>query len=152
MTCSEDKKIELDPGTYVTNCLNCHITCHYPCGIPRDQDKSGCAAMSNGKCVKCQCNCIWSDHVNNGYRIEMEMVPEERTYDNLKLRYHEAKSGMSASANIVKKMEEELRVLHEAVLGMVQEARKVLNRLKEIALKPDPLSEVDILIESEKHE
>lgn len=111
--------------------------------------------MSNGKCVKCQRNCIWSEHVNNGYRIEMEMVPEQRTYDNLKLRYHEAKSGMSASANIVKKMEEELRVLHEAVLGMVQEARKVLNRLKEIALKPDPLSEVDyidILIESEKHE
>ena len=149
------EKIELDPGTYVTNCLKCHITCHYPCGIPRDQDKRGCAAMSNGKCVKCQRNCIWSEHVNNGYRIEMEMVPEQRTYDNLKLRYHEAKSGMSASANIVKKMEEELRVLHEAVLGMVQEARKVLNRLKEIALKPDPLSEVDyidILIESEKHE
>ena len=149
-------KIKLDHGIYVTNCINCNITCHYPCSIPRDQDKRGCAAMSpNGKCAKCQCNCVWSDHVNNGYRIEMEIVPEKRTYDNLKLRYHEAKSGMSASANIVKKMEEELRVLHDAVLSMVQEARKVLNRLKEIALKPDPLSEVDyidILIESEKQE
>ena len=150
------EKIKLDPGTYVTNCLNCNVTCHYPCGISRDQDKRGCAAMApNGNCVKCQRNCIWSDHVHHAYRIEMKMVPEKRTYENLKLRYHEAKSGMSASENIVKKMEKELCVLHHAVRGMVKEAQKVINRLKEIALKPDPLSEVDyidILIEAEKHE
>ena len=150
------KKTELAHGVYVTNCLNCHTTCHYPCGIPRDQDKQGCAAMGpNGECERCKGNCIWRDHVNNGYMIEMEIVSKTRTYENLKQRYHEAKSGMSTSEIIVKKMEEELRVLHHAVRGMVKEAQKVINRLKEIALKPDPLSEIDyidILIEAEKNE
>ena len=25
------KKVQLDPGTYVTNCLSCNRTCHFPC-------------------------------------------------------------------------------------------------------------------------
>ena len=45
------KKESLPASRYVTNCLKCNRTCHYPCGIPKDSDKSGCAAMdSNGYC------------------------------------------------------------------------------------------------------
>ena len=27
------RKVDLDPGVYVMNCLICNFTCHYPCSI-----------------------------------------------------------------------------------------------------------------------
>ena len=148
------EKVGLPRNTCVTNCINCSFTCHYPCRVPRDDKKYNCSAMSeDGKCKVCPCKCSWDTHVNNGYRIETHTVMEVRTYEHLKQRYDQAKSGKFAKENIIKKMEVELRELHQVVLSMVQEARRSLNRLKQIALKPDPLTEVEyieILIESEK--
>ncbi|KAL3855693.1 hypothetical protein ACJMK2_014898 [Sinanodonta woodiana] len=46
--------VPLESGVYVTNCLTCNRICHYPCGIPNDRDKRGCAAMnSDGYCNIC---------------------------------------------------------------------------------------------------
>ena len=39
-------KIDLNPGEFVTNCLECNRTCHYPCYIKKDEKKYKCAAMS----------------------------------------------------------------------------------------------------------
>ena len=52
-------------------------------------------------------------------------------------------------------MKKELEKLHYAVLGLINQARRSLQRLKEIALKPDHLTQVDyidLMIESEKQE
>ena len=46
-------------------------------------------------------------------------------------------------------------MLQRAIVGMVKEAKESLERLQEIALKPNPLSEteyIDLLITAEKHE
>ena len=61
------KKVQLDPGTYVTNCLSCNRTCHFPCAngtmahcaISNADGKSGCAAMKS---------LSWKMPVNNQYR------------------------------------------------------------------------------------
>ena len=50
-------KISLEARTYVTNCLKCNTTCHFPCFIPKDEDKSGCAAMRGGECTVCEGRC-----------------------------------------------------------------------------------------------
>ncbi len=88
VTVTKQRKIDLPRGKHVTNCIHCHITCHFPCGIPMDQDKSGCAAMDGGsqnaKCRVCPGGCHWSRHFNNPYRFELYKEDEERTQDNLK--------------------------------------------------------------------
>jgi hypothetical protein len=48
---------------FITNCKVCMFTCHDPCQIAGD-DKEGCAAMQNGKCVQCSGKCPWSSHSN----------------------------------------------------------------------------------------
>ena len=148
------KKIDFERGSYAINCANCNYTCHYPCGIASDSGIIDCAAIANGQCMSCPRKCHWSSHYRNGYFLVTRKVKENRTYDDLKERYDQAKNGKSAKENIIKKMEEELHELHAAVLMMVRDAKQSLNRLKEIAHTPDPLTEIqyiDILIESEKH-
>ena len=68
------KKVQLDPGTYVTNCLNCNRTCHFPCAIPNDDGKAGCAAMRGGFCTVCPEKCFWQKHVNNQYRSVISKI------------------------------------------------------------------------------
>ena len=68
------KKVQLDPGTYVTNCLSCNRTCHFPCAIPNDDGKAGCAAMRGGFCTVCPEKCFWQKHVNNQYRSEISNI------------------------------------------------------------------------------
>ena len=43
-------QVQLPTGTYTTNCMTCNYTCNYSCGIPRSEDKKGCAAITNGTC------------------------------------------------------------------------------------------------------
>ncbi|KAI6655452.1 hypothetical protein LOD99_11418 [Oopsacas minuta] len=38
----------LEPNTYVTNCLTCNFTCHSPCGISNDGEKYRRSAMDDG--------------------------------------------------------------------------------------------------------
>ena len=95
-------KVELEAGEYVTNCLTCHATCHFPCYIPRDEDKAGCAAMSNEYCTICPGKCVWNVHVNNGYRVETSSKKETRTFDKLKKRYTDASEGKSQKETVRK--------------------------------------------------
>ncbi|MBN3290864.1 STXA protein, partial [Polypterus senegalus] len=47
------------PGEFITNCANCHFTCHHPCSIADDREKHGCAAMnSDGLCNVCPGKCV----------------------------------------------------------------------------------------------
>ena len=64
-TVEEAKRVQvkLPIGQYTTNCLVCNYTCHYPCSIPRNEDKRGCAAMLDESCKECPNNCHWSKHV-----------------------------------------------------------------------------------------
>lgn len=81
------RKIDLEPGIYVTNCLTCNGTCHFPCGIPDDNGKHGCWAMSNGDCRICPKKCNWTIHKNNTFRFETYNVKLKKTYDELKKKY-----------------------------------------------------------------
>jgi MinD superfamily P-loop ATPase len=81
------RKIDLHAGEYVTNCLTCNRTCHYPCAIPDDKDKRGSAAMSNGSCTVCPNKCDWSMHKNNSFRFGTYPVTVRKTYAGLKQKY-----------------------------------------------------------------
>ncbi|XP_003388518.1 PREDICTED: uncharacterized protein LOC100640421 [Amphimedon queenslandica] len=156
---TKQRQIPLPHGQYVTNCANCHSTCHKICAYPDDKDKWKCSAMSgnesNATCVVCVGHCTWKKHFNNGYLFELYDDWETKTSKELYERYTEAKSAKNKHEFMIKEMEKELQKMHGVVLYNVRLARKCLKRLDEIALKPNPLTEVDyinLLIESEKQQ
>ena len=159
VTVPKHKKVDLDPGRYVTNCLICNFTCHYPCFIPNDKDKAGCAAMERVEgtacCKVCPKKCVWDKHHNNPYRFDTYEEEEQHTYKELKKKYEEASGKQMNAKNILMELIKEFNVERTNVLQLTQEAHDCLQKLEKIALKPDPLGiaeYIDLLIESEKRE
>ena len=154
-TVQEPKRVqvELPTGTYTTNCLVCNFTCHYPCSIPRNENKDRCAAMSNGSCEECPNNCHWSQHVNDACRFETQYETVEKEYDEIRERFNTAVEGQSQVEAVIKQVEKDFRNTNRIVLNFVAEMQRGLKKLSEIARKKDPLQQVDylnLLIESEK--
>ena len=161
VTTIHQRKRELEAGEYVTNCFQCNRTCHYPCRLPDDDSKWGCAAMNwpeaqeSSVCQVCPGGCEWQKHRNNTFRIEDYEEEEERTLDDLLKRFETVKSDKNAVKTTVDKINKKVENLKQEVFRMICDAQQTLARLDEIALKPNPLNQldyIDLLIESEKQE
>ncbi|XP_063819140.1 uncharacterized protein LOC135057172 [Pseudophryne corroboree] len=142
-------------GSFITNCQQCHFTCHYPCGIPNDSQKDGCAAMHNGYCTQCPAKCIWNVHFNQKYKFKYENKKEKRTYAELKNNYEAASGKMMTVEKLFKELKMEYDIVKEAVFGLIDQSSQSLKRLREIALRPNPLSTteyIDLMIQSEEQE
>ena len=157
---TKQKRVDLKRGVYVTNCLTCNRSCHFPCKIPRDDKKYECAAMDGkgslkAKCTVCPGNCEWDRHVNNPYRFDLYKDKEVVTLDSLKVKYFAAKQGKAKKEDMIRAIKERLTLVDQLVMENIRQVQRSLHRLDLIALKPNPLSEVeyiDLLIESEKQE
>ena len=141
-------------GQHTTTCVTCNMTCHKSCAIPLDCNKSCCWAMNEfGNCRICPRKCNWSAHRNHPYQIEYKLVTETRTVEDLKQKYHKAVEGKATAEKMMRSLDESLQKVHLQVLTMIKQAQHSVRRLDEIALKPNPLTEVEyieVLIESEK--
>uniref|UniRef100_A0A7N6FAK8 AIG1-type G domain-containing protein n=1 Tax=Anabas testudineus TaxID=64144 RepID=A0A7N6FAK8_ANATE len=153
------KPVQVDiSGTenYITNCQKCSVTCHYPCGIPNDADKRNCPVIDrNGYCTQCPGKCYWNVHFSQKYKWEYKEVKEKRTVKELKEKYPTAKKANAPVQVLIEKLEDEYKKVQDEVKKLIERSIKCLNRLKEIALKPNPLSTpeyIDMLIEGEKQE
>lgn len=143
-------------GIYITNCQQCSFTCHRNCGIANDAEKAGCVAMdSSGYCHECPNKCYWNVHFNQKYRWEYKEVKEKRTVQELKEKYLDASKAKTPVQALIQKLKAEYKRVEEQVGKLMEMSATCLNRLKEIALKPNPLSTpeyIDMLIEGEKSE
>ncbi|XP_069488515.1 uncharacterized protein [Ambystoma mexicanum] len=141
---------------FITNCQKCHHTCHYPCQIPDDGEKHRCNAMDeNGSCRICPANCIWNVHFNQKYKWIYETEIERGTYQELKENYEKAHGEVMTAEGIFEQLNEELAGVEEKVVDLIEELSTCIQRLEEIALKPNPLSTpeyIDLLIISEKED
>ena len=151
------KKTDLQgTGRNTTTCLGCNFTCHKDCAIADNSEKKGCVAMGvDGNCEVCSGNCYWERHKNVPYLIEHEIVKEKRTSEDLKKKYNMAASGKIRVEGIIKELERQYYELRLKVITQMYDVRMCLQRLDEIALKPNPLTEVEyieLLIETEKQE
>ncbi|XP_058628196.1 uncharacterized protein LOC131538367 isoform X1 [Onychostoma macrolepis] len=149
------KQIENKTGYFLTNCQKCHFTCHDKCTIPNDKDKHGCVAMKDGKCTVCAGKCAWNVHFNQQYKWTYVTEKRQGTYQDLKKRFEAAHGQVMSKEKIFEELENELRVFQGIVAGLIEKSQKSLERLQDIALKPNPLSTpdyIDLMIESEKHE
>ncbi|XP_070829786.1 uncharacterized protein [Chaetodon trifascialis] len=153
------KPVQIDisrTGVFLTNCQQCHSTCHDNCVFAKDEDKVHCAAIGkDGKCTQCPGECPWSVHHNQKYRWDYQDVTEKRTKNDLKEKYLKATEEKMSVETLIEKMQEEYNQKEVGVKELIKKSVECLNKLKEIALKPDPLSTpeyIDMIIEGEKHE
>ncbi|XP_067462958.1 uncharacterized protein [Thunnus thynnus] len=145
-----------DTRNYITNCQQCHYTCHYPCAYADDAEKKHCSSMgSGGYCTQCPGKCYWNVHFNQKYRWDYKEVKEKRTVKELKEKYLKVTEAEMPVQALFEKLKAEYDRVQVEVVTLMERSAKCLNRLKEIALKPNPLSTpeyIDMLIEGEKSE
>jgi hypothetical protein len=153
------RTVNLPKGQFVTNCLRCNRTCHYPCTIAKDDEKYLCAAMNvhttAATCIVCPDKCSWNSHVNNTYQFELYQEKETRTIEDMKKRYQQATQDGKTKLNIFEALKNDFQETQKEVCRMIGRARQAIVRLDEIALRPNPLSTIqyiELIIETEKNE
>ncbi|XP_063417427.1 uncharacterized protein LOC134699954 [Mytilus trossulus] len=158
-TVEEDyqEKIDLQgTGQHTTNCLTCNFTCHEYCRIPNDDKKAGCIAMnSEGSCMECPKGCHWSEHHNTPFVIKWFKKKVTKRYEDMKRKYEEATQKTLTQEQVLDEMNQDITKQEQGIQVMLVFISKLTNRLKEIALRPDPFSTVeyiDIMISSEEME
>lgn len=154
---TKQEMVDLPKGQHVTNCLQCNITCHEDCKIADDEKKKGCLAMDKetGHCRICTEKCIWSDHKNTPYIFKYVTERVKKTHAEMKERYEKAEGHKLTHENYMEKLNYDLESKFANMMSMMNEMNRCKTRLKEIALRPDPLStteHIDLLIQSEKTE
>lgn len=148
---------DLPKGQYVTNCLECQVTCHEKCQIADDNKKMGCASMdkNTGKCRICAGKCIWSLHKNTPYIFDYVTENVTKTYADMKERYEGALGQKLTHEKYIEQLTYDVDDLFEETMCQMNEMNDCKTRLKEIALRPDPLStieHIDLMIQSEQTE
>lgn len=146
---------ELKQGIHVTNCIKCNVTCHENCAFGNDDDKFNCSAMKDGKCEVCINHCVWSDHKNARYVLRYTMVKVKKTYTEMKKKYQKAEGLKMNHELLVNTLTRNYNVFFEDVKKMMTKMKQSKEKLNAIALKPDPLTNVDYLdqmIQAEKFE
>jgi hypothetical protein len=142
-------------GEFITNCQQCSVTCHYPCAIADDKKKSGCAAMKDGKCTVCPGTCNWDIHFNQKYRWDYVVEKQRTTIKEVKEKYEKATKAKISVEQLIEHLEEDVAMLQDVIMSLIDTSSHSIARLKEIALRPDPLSTpeyIELLIKGEKSE
>ena len=167
-------KVDLPIGVHTTTCLKCNFTCHENCLYADDEHKMLCWAMESNFCLscmlkpeiertRCKCStnnhcricenhCKWDVHKNQSYLIRAQKVIAEKTYEEMKKKYASAKDEKGKAINIIQKIKERYDDIMKTNKRLVAQVKININQLKKIALKPNPMSELDyinILIENE---
>ena len=160
VTISKSRKVNVRSGVYVTNCLTCNYTCHDNCCYSNDKDKHRCSAMDGGgensaKCRVCPNKCFWRQHVNNPYYFEWYEETENRKLEDLEKKYHKAMEEKDRVKYMMKEIDRYLKEVEANIMDMINQIQKALAHLDGLALKPNPLTQIqhlDLLIESEKQQ
>ncbi|CAD8099402.1 unnamed protein product [Paramecium sonneborni] len=147
-------KVNLNQNEYVTNCIKCNHTCHYPCCYRNSEDKKKCCAMSNGQCTVCKGKCNWQDHENMTFRFEVKEKITEVVMEDLKKRHQKSSSLKLDKEDILKGLKLDLQKNQIICQDQIKALLKSVNKLNEIALQPaisDCESEyIDCLINEEQ--
>ncbi|CAL8366279.1 unnamed protein product [Boreogadus saida] len=140
-------------GEYNNHCQQCCITCHYPCHEEDDSQK--CSVMKDGKCTVCPGNCDWTVHFLQKYRWDYVKEKRMTTIQQVKDKYEKATEAKITAQQLIEHLEEEVANLQDEIMFLMDTLSRCIARLKEIALRPDPLSTpeyIELLIEGEKKE
>ena len=131
--------------------------CHFPCEIADDGEIWKCAAMDNGgkhsaKCERCDGKCSWKLHKSTSERFELDYKTETRTNYDLKMKFDVAANKKAAKEKLIHDIAMRLEDTESRMFSSIDNGRTCLSILKQIALKPNPLTQVEyivLMVESE---
>ena len=115
-------------GEKVSNCLDCNLTCCYPCSVAEDDKKKSCSKLSSGHCNECQC--AWDRHLNADHRIEIQQTKEKKTLEEIRARREEFLEKHQQSLEALASLEEAEREKRAEIDRMRE---KVMNHLKSLS-------------------
>ncbi|XP_063874936.1 uncharacterized protein LOC135108144 [Scylla paramamosain] len=137
------------------NCKTCKRTCCHRClAYYLGGRERWCYAMDKEMmCTVCPLHCSLEEHEICNYMYYVTRKKIQKTVEEVRLRYEEAHGRKLSAQNIIDKIQGEYDLGQKKILEMADSVRKSLERLREIALKPDPLSAVeyiDMMIKTEQ--
>ncbi|XP_039905250.1 uncharacterized protein LOC120744769 isoform X2 [Simochromis diagramma] len=128
-------------GNFIINCQQCHVTCYYPSSTSRDSEKEGCEeAASHGFCTECPGKCHINVHFLQKYSWEYREVREKETVKELKEKYPKTNNDQTVVGGLTSNLRDEECHLRNEVKTLLQRSAQCLDRLREISVKPKPLS------------
>ncbi|XP_069502022.1 uncharacterized protein [Ambystoma mexicanum] len=136
------------------NCKTCESTCHHPCVVVGNPFNYFCEMIGfRGNCKICVDNCAVGDHVLESVRWTTREQKETREYADLKKKYEAAQGKALDKEQVIERIRSECLVVNETIGSLIEQCCKRMTRLKEIALKPDPLTTpeyIDVMIKREE--
>ena len=125
-------KQPLAPGRHLTICMLCFFTCHENCGIPDDDGKKSCSAMSDGYCAPCTSFCIWSDHKIAPYTYLYKSVQVTKSFKEMKSNYEKEKEVTSEYDDYLKHLNKDIETLLGKIHDKVRRITECKNELQGI--------------------
>ena len=157
----QPKIIDIPAGQYTTNCNKCYITCQISCAFENDDDKINCWAMDHSqpsktrRCRICPEKCIWNMHANQPYRWEYVKQKQATSSDAIKQKYEAELKRKLKAEELLKVLEKDVEDNEKIVLQRVDTVARCIQKLDEIALRPNPFSTpqyIDLIIDAEQQE
>ena len=148
MNSSGVRKERLEPGEHITNCIVCKSTCHYPCYIPEDSNKFSCTAMDSTtkRCKVCMKQCLWNVHRNDGVRFIRFEETVSFSVNQLLKRYETNISKSKDPEKLLSCLRGEYGKWKSDVVKMMHKMVRCVNRLREIAEKPDRFDVIQYIV------
>ena len=151
---------DVPDGFTAVNCKTCNVTClktRYPwkdsnledCWLFRDV--SGKAASKG--CHKCPSECKWNSHKCEEKYYVIKIRKITKTVGELQESYKDVEGRKMTAEQIIKEWQDRIAEVGDETVRLVEKARRCIERLYKIALKPDPPSTdeyIDLMIEAEK--
>ena len=127
-------------GVCNTWCTNCQFYCHYPCYLGPNDDKSGCSAISYGKCVVCRDRCPTNTHINRQIFKEVDEKTTETNIDyNVLNRFNNSKYIEKKVNEIIDKLKKDINKTSNELSQQIEECKDCLDALSKFALKKNTI-------------
>ncbi|XP_077350007.1 uncharacterized protein LOC143998140 [Lithobates pipiens] len=146
------RKEKKDSSEHSTNCNECKSTCHQDCHVYFNPFVYFCEVFNKkGDC--CVCGHRTKVHCSEKSYYKTSMVLGVITFPEIKKKYEDGKK--LTLEYVLQKLEDEVQEAEDEALELIHKVNRILQRLQEIALKPNSVSALDyiqLLIEKENQE
>ncbi|XP_077350004.1 uncharacterized protein LOC143998137 [Lithobates pipiens] len=150
---TEPVRRKVDSSQSSTNCQECSSTCHHDCPVPADYPVYLCEVF-NFRGICRVCNHRTTTHLLEKSYWKTCVEIKKKTYFDIKEKYEKVGKKVLDLEEVFFKLKEDIRKAEDEVLKLTGEIAEILQRLQEIALKPNPMFAVDyikLLIEKENY-
>ena len=143
--------------TNTHSCLSCDYTCFEGCTCAKHDDMMTCSAMDQSQdppsCRYCPNRCPWDMHRILPYSFTEGISMKRVTIDDIKERHERATREKLNREQVIRKIRNELDAVEAQIKSNLSEITLSLEKLNQIALRPNHFSQIDyldVLIQSEK--